>query len=218
MNRVIMGLALGGGYVLGRMKKAKFAFAVGTLVAGKRMKLDPQALTELVSKQLESNPQFKALGEQLRENVRGVGKAATASLVTRRLESVAERLHDRTLGVQDRLSEVGDVAPEATAPVKDAATRVTGRRGKQTADESAETDETDETTETAGPDKASEKTPKTQESSKEEDGAPDEHRNGKQQRPAAKSRPRRGEETPSTPRGSARRTVSSRTQGGRHNG
>lgn len=32
MNRVGMGLAIGAGYVLGRTKKLKFAFAVGTLV------------------------------------------------------------------------------------------------------------------------------------------------------------------------------------------
>ena len=34
-----MGLAVGAGYVLGRTKKMKLAFAVGTMVAGKRMNL-----------------------------------------------------------------------------------------------------------------------------------------------------------------------------------
>ncbi len=36
MNRTALGLAIGAGYVLGRTKKMKLAFAVGSLVAGKR--------------------------------------------------------------------------------------------------------------------------------------------------------------------------------------
>ncbi|WP_030789805.1 hypothetical protein [Streptomyces sp. NRRL S-920] len=106
MNRLAMGLAVGAGYVLGRTKKAKFAFAVGTMVAGKRLNLSPKALGSLVTQQLENNPQFKEIGDQLREDLRGVGKAATGSLLNRQLEGLADRLHDRTLDVQDRISGV----------------------------------------------------------------------------------------------------------------
>ncbi|MGW3728999.1 DNA primase, partial [Streptomyces sp. NPDC000851] len=65
MNRVGLGLAIGAGYVLGRTRKLKLAFAVGTLVAGKRMQLSPRALADLVSGQLRNNPQFKEIGDQL---------------------------------------------------------------------------------------------------------------------------------------------------------
>ncbi|MFF1374941.1 DNA primase [Streptomyces sp. NPDC058308] len=106
MNRMAVGLAVGAGYVLGRTKKAKFAFAVGTMVAGKRLNLSPKALGQLVTQQLENNPQFKEIGDQLRQDLRGVGKAATGSLLNRQLEGLADRLHDRTLGVQDRISGV----------------------------------------------------------------------------------------------------------------
>ncbi|MBW5421629.1 DNA primase [Streptomyces sp. BG9H] len=106
MNRLAMGLAVGAGYVLGRTKKAKFAFAVGTMVAGKKLNLSPKALGSLVTQQLENNPQFKEIGDQLREDLRGVGKAATGSLLNRQLEGLADRLHDRTLDVQDRISGV----------------------------------------------------------------------------------------------------------------
>ncbi|MEV7194769.1 DNA primase [Streptomyces sp. NPDC093510] len=106
MNRMAVGLAVGAGYVLGRTKKAKFAFAVGTMVAGKRLNLSPKALGAFVTQQLENNPQFKEIGDQLRQDVRGVGKAATGSLLNRQLEGLADRLHDRTLGVQDRISGV----------------------------------------------------------------------------------------------------------------
>ncbi|WP_435844732.1 DNA primase [Streptomyces huasconensis] len=112
-----MGLAVGAGYVLGRTKKAKFAFAVGTMVAGKKLNLSPKALGSLVTQQLENNPQFKEIGDQLRQDLRGVGKAATGSLLNRQLEGLADRLHDRTLDVQDRIS--GVVPDKAKGAAKD---------------------------------------------------------------------------------------------------
>ncbi|WP_447041319.1 DNA primase [Streptomyces sp. DSM 118878] len=115
MNRLAVGLAVGAGYVLGRTKKAKFAFAVGTMVAGKRLNLSPRALGSLVTQQLENNPQFKEMGDQLRQDLRGVGKAATGSLLNRQIEGLADRLHDRTLDVQDRIA---GVVPEDTKNLK----------------------------------------------------------------------------------------------------
>ncbi|SNX65017.1 hypothetical protein SAMN06272735_6846 [Streptomyces sp. TLI_55] len=104
MNRVGLGLAVGAGYVLGRTKKMKLAFAVGTLVAGKRMQLSPRALADLVSGQLRDNPQFKEIGDQLREDLRGVGKAASGAMVERQLDALADRLHGRTAEMRDQLS------------------------------------------------------------------------------------------------------------------
>ncbi|MGW6023742.1 DNA primase [Streptomyces sp. NPDC055099] len=106
MNRVGLGLAVGAGYVLGRTKKMKLAFAVGTMVAGKRMNLSPRALGDLLSQQLQNNPQFKEIGDQLREDMRGVGKAATGALVERQISGLADRLHGRTADVRDQLSGV----------------------------------------------------------------------------------------------------------------
>ncbi|MEU9896263.1 DNA primase [Streptomyces phaeochromogenes] len=106
MNRLGLGLAVGAGYVLGRTKKMKLAFAIGTMVAGKRMNLSPRALADLVSGQLQNNPQFKEIGDQLREDLRGVGKAASGALVERQIEGIADRLHGRTAQVRDQLSGV----------------------------------------------------------------------------------------------------------------
>ncbi|MEH0417244.1 DNA primase [Streptomyces sp. B21-083] len=106
MNRVGLGLAVGAGYVLGRTKKLKLAFAVGTLVAGKRMQLSPKALADLVSGQLRDNPQFKEIGDQLRVDLRGVGKAASGAMVERQVEALANRLHGRTAEVRDQLAGV----------------------------------------------------------------------------------------------------------------
>ncbi|MGY0490801.1 DNA primase [Streptomyces sp. WG-D5] len=130
MNRTALGLAIGAGYVLGRTKKMKFALAVGTAVAGKRLNLSPRAVMDLVQQQLQNNPQFKEIGDQLREDVRGVGKAATGALVNRQIEGLADRLHDRTAGVRDQLS---GVAPD-TDDVRGAGKRATGllrRRGER---------------------------------------------------------------------------------------
>jgi hypothetical protein len=112
MNRVGLGLAVGAGYVLGRTKKLKLAFAVGTLVAGKRMHLSPRALADLVSGQLRDNPQFKEIGDQLREDLRGVGKAASGAMVERQIDAIADRLHGRTAQVRDRIAGVVPDTPD----------------------------------------------------------------------------------------------------------
>lgn len=120
MNRVGLGLAVGAGYVLGRTRKLKLAFAVGTLVAGRRMQLSPRALADLVSRQLRNNPQFKELGDQLREDLRGVGKATSGAMVERQLDAFADRLHGRTAQVRDQLAgvapEVPDLGPDDEEP------------------------------------------------------------------------------------------------------
>jgi hypothetical protein len=112
MNRVGLGLAVGAGYVLGRTKKMKLAFAVGSLVAGKRMQLGPRALADLVSQQLRNNPQFKEIGDQLREDLRGVGQAASGAMVERQMDALADRLHGRTAEVREQLTDVTDRAPD----------------------------------------------------------------------------------------------------------
>ncbi|MEU6280291.1 DNA primase [Streptomyces sp. NPDC047028] len=104
MNRVGLGLAIGAGYVLGRTKKAKLALAVGSLVAGKKLNLSPRAVAELAGRQLRENPQFKEIGDQLREDLRGVGKAASGAMVERQMSALADRLHGRTGEVREQLT------------------------------------------------------------------------------------------------------------------
>lgn len=104
MNRMGLGLAIGAGYLLGRTRKLKMALAVGSVVAGKRMHLSPRAVADLVSQQLLKNPQFKEIGDQLREDLRGVGEAASGALVERQLDAMADRLHGRTEAVREQLS------------------------------------------------------------------------------------------------------------------
>ncbi|MFI6034352.1 DNA primase [Streptomyces sp. NPDC051315] len=118
MNRVGLGLAIGAGYVLGRTKKMKLAVAVGSMVAGKRLNLTPKGVADLVSQQLRDNPQFKEIGDQLRQDLRGVGKAASGAMVERQMSTLADRLHGRTSQVRDQLQ---GVVPDVTGkkPRKD---------------------------------------------------------------------------------------------------
>jgi hypothetical protein len=141
-----LGLAVGAGYVLGRSKKARVALAVGGLVAGKRMNLSPKAVGELVARQLRDNPQFKEVGAQLRQDLGGVGRAASGAVVERRLNSLANRLHGRTSQVRDQLAGVtgtrrrgDDEDPDAYDEPGDEA----GGAGAR--DEREETDATEET-------------------------------------------------------------------------
>ncbi|WP_069773309.1 DNA primase [Streptomyces sp. LUP30] len=104
MNRMGLGLAVGAGYFLGRTRKLKMAVAVGSLVAGKRLNLTPKGIADLVSQQLRDNPQFKEIGDQLRQDLRGVGKAASGAMVERQIDALADRLHGRTAEVRDQLA------------------------------------------------------------------------------------------------------------------
>ncbi|GAA2573515.1 hypothetical protein GCM10010304_11080 [Streptomyces roseoviolaceus] len=104
MNRMGLGLAVGAGYLLGRTKKLKMAAAVGGLVAGKKLNLSPRMVAELLQQQLRNNPQFKEIGDQLREDLRGVGKAASGAMVERQIDALADRLHGRTAQMRDQLT------------------------------------------------------------------------------------------------------------------
>ncbi|MET9090253.1 DNA primase [Streptomyces sp. NPDC004237] len=104
MNRIGLGLAIGAGYLLGRTRKLKMAVAVGSMVAGKRLNLSPKALLDLANQQLRDNPQFKEIGDQLRHDLRGVGKAASGAMVERQVDALADRLHGRTAEVRDQLA------------------------------------------------------------------------------------------------------------------
>ncbi|WP_031056012.1 hypothetical protein [Streptomyces ochraceiscleroticus] len=102
-NRAALALAVAGGYVLGRTKKAKLALSVGGVVLGRRLQLDPQRLLGLVDERLKADPQLAELRDQLRDDLGGVGRAAASAFVSRRIDGLADSLHARTAGVQERL-------------------------------------------------------------------------------------------------------------------
>ncbi|MFD5452730.1 DNA primase [Streptomyces sp. NPDC003470] len=145
MNRTGLGLAVGAGYLLGRTKKLKMAIAVGTMVAGKKLNLTPKGIAELVSTQLQNNPQFKEIGDQLRTDLRGVGKAASGAMVERQIGALADRLHGRTAEVRGQLSgESRDSEDSQDAEYEDEEQRDDDRRDEDRRDEADEPDESQE--------------------------------------------------------------------------
>ncbi|MFJ7076999.1 DNA primase [Streptomyces sp. NPDC098781] len=194
MNRVGLGLAVGAGYVLGRTKKMKLAFALGTLVAGKRMNLSPRAVADLVSQQLQNNPQFKEIGDQLREDLRGVGKAASGAMVERQLDAFSDRLHGRTAEVREQLT--------GAVPTPDLGSKN---------EEDAEDAEGTEDTEDEGRDEASRKAPAKKAPAKKT------AKKAAKKAPAKKTAPSKKAAAKRTgaPRSAARKTAAARrTKGG----
>ncbi|MFJ3336966.1 DNA primase [Streptomyces sp. NPDC086766] len=142
MNRMGIGLAVGAGYLLGRTKKLKLAFAVGSLVAGKKLNLSPRMVGELLNQQLKNNPQFKEIGDQLRQDLRGVGKAASGAMVERQMNALADRLHGRTSKVRDQLSgvapETGGERESEGEPEEEYEEEYEDREGREAAEEPEE--------------------------------------------------------------------------------
>ncbi|GGW26411.1 hypothetical protein [Streptomyces xantholiticus] len=107
-TKLALGAAVAGGYVLGRAKKGRLAFAVATYLTGRRLGLDPQQLITGGVRKLKDAPQFAGLGDQVRGELMEAGRQALAASADRRLAGLADSLHQRT-----RLLEEPDEGDEA---------------------------------------------------------------------------------------------------------
>lgn len=113
-----IGVALVGGYLLGRTRKAKMAIGLGMFVAGKKLNLNPQQLVKM----LADSPVISGLGDQVRKDVVEGTKSALTSAVTQRANSFADSLHERTLDLNDParlVSGSDDEAADADADDSD---------------------------------------------------------------------------------------------------
>ncbi|MFF0703509.1 DNA primase [Streptomyces tendae] len=183
MNRVGLGLAIGAGYLLGRTKKLKMAVAVGTMVAGKKMNLTPKGIAELVSGQLQNNPQFKEIGDQLRTDLRGVGKAASGAMVERQIDALADRLHGRTAEVRDQLSGVAPRAPGVGSDDSRASEDSEDSEYEEAAGKREEPEEAEEYEDAEEPERTAEQ------EELEEQEEPEKRREPRRERPAKKAPP-----------------------------
>ncbi|MBB0243210.1 hypothetical protein FNQ90_03555 [Streptomyces alkaliphilus] len=87
-----IGVALVGGYLLGRTKKAKLAIGFGMFLLGKRLDLDPRQ----IARKLADSELVGSLNSQVRgELVEATRSAATAAL-TQRAGHLADTLNQRT--------------------------------------------------------------------------------------------------------------------------
>ncbi|MGW9047207.1 hypothetical protein ACWGQL_32355 [Streptomyces lydicus] len=118
MNNAKIGVALAGGYVLGRTKKAKLAIGLGMYLAGKKLNLDPKQLGKLVA----NSPVLGPLNDQVRRELVDATKSAATTALTQRMSGLADSLHERTLDLRDAGSgaeaEELDAADESDGPEK----------------------------------------------------------------------------------------------------
>ncbi|MDT0417957.1 hypothetical protein RM574_20955 [Streptomyces sp. DSM 41982] len=91
-DKLVLGTALVGGYLLGRTRKARLALVVASCLAGKRLNLTPQDLLTAAVRKLRETPQFAELSDQMREELLTAGRTAA----DRRLSALADTLAART--------------------------------------------------------------------------------------------------------------------------
>src|SRR3954470_11350762 len=100
-NAAKLGAGVAGGYLLGRTKKLKLAIGLGAWLMGKRLQMSPSQLAMQGLGQRRQSPEFAEITDRLRNEVGGAGRKALAAAATSRMESLADRLHDRNAGVDD---------------------------------------------------------------------------------------------------------------------
>jgi len=81
-----IGVALVGGYLLGRTKKAKMAIGLGMFLAGKKLSFDPAQLGKLVA----NSPVLGSLNTQVRKELVEATKSAATSALTKRASGLAD--------------------------------------------------------------------------------------------------------------------------------
>ena len=93
-NNATIGLAVAGGYLLGRTRKAKMAIGLGMFVAGRKLNLGPQ-----LGKLVTDSPVLGEIGQTVRTQLVDATTAAASAALTRRANSLADALHERTLRI-----------------------------------------------------------------------------------------------------------------------
>ncbi|WP_204165831.1 hypothetical protein [Streptomyces sp. NEAU-S7GS2] len=114
MSNAKIGVALVGGYLLGRTKKAKMAIGLGMFLAGKKLNLDPKQLGTLIA----NSPVLGPLNDQVRKELVDATKAAAGTALTQRMSGLADSLHERTAALTEGSDAAGDTerVPEDEAP------------------------------------------------------------------------------------------------------
>ncbi|RXS86155.1 hypothetical protein EST92_06300 [Streptomyces sp. TM32] len=139
MSNAKIGVALVGGYILGRTKKAKLAIGLGMYLAGKRLPLDPKQLSKLVA----NSPVLGPLNDQVRSELVDATRSAVSTALTQRMSALTDSLQERTLELSDTESEsrTGRTAEPAEEPAdgeKPAGGAKTAKSGQSATDKAAQ--------------------------------------------------------------------------------
>lgn len=88
-------LAVGGGYLLGRTRKLKFAIVVGGAVTGRRLPTSPTQLLRMGAKVVAASPEFTRLSEAVRGRLLVAGRDAAIAAAGYQMELLTDRLTAR---------------------------------------------------------------------------------------------------------------------------
>ncbi len=94
--KAALAAGIASGYVLGRRRKAKLAFAVATYVVGRRFRLHPRDLASEGLRRLKDNEHVSQLTEQIRGELAHAGKTAASAATNHHLSGLADTLKSRT--------------------------------------------------------------------------------------------------------------------------
>ncbi|RII20410.1 hypothetical protein DSC45_04220 [Streptomyces sp. YIM 130001] len=96
-GNVKTGVAVVGGYLLGRTKKAKMAIGLGMFLAGRKLSFDPTQIGKLVA----NSPVLGSLNDQVRKELVDATKTAATGALTKRATGLADSLHERTQALNE---------------------------------------------------------------------------------------------------------------------
>ncbi|QQN76459.1 hypothetical protein [Streptomyces sp. XC 2026] len=111
-SKAALAAGIAGGYVLGRTRKAKVAFAIATYVIGRRFPLTPRHLAEEGGRRLREHPRFGALSDQVRGDLLESGRSAVMAAATARIDALSEALRRGAQALEGAAAEQGEPEPE----------------------------------------------------------------------------------------------------------
>ncbi|PAZ15341.1 ABC transporter substrate-binding protein [Streptomyces sp. SA15] len=180
MNNAKIGAAVVGGYVLGRTKKAKLAISLGALLAGSRVR--PGQLAKALDTSFLSD-----VRHQVRTELTDASKAAATSVLTAKAENLADALHARTVGLQEKAHPEGE--PEGEKDEGES-----GREDEPRAEEEREDEEDRDEEDREEEDRAKGREDEGREAEgREAEGRHEERRSEERQSRARRAPARRGE-------------------------
>lgn len=112
-TRTAMAAGMAAGYLLGRSKKGKVAFAVASFAVGRKISLSPRDLLVDGLRKLCDSPQCRQLTEQVQGDLLTSGRSALKAVVDRELGGFADMLADRTRALGDRRTDGGQQEQQA---------------------------------------------------------------------------------------------------------
>ncbi|WP_130797043.1 hypothetical protein [Streptomyces otsuchiensis] len=91
-TKAALAAGIAGGYLLGRSRKAKLAFAVATYVVGRRFPLTPRHLVGEGARRLREHPRYGEISDRVSEDLLAAGRNVVTVATTSRLDALSDAL------------------------------------------------------------------------------------------------------------------------------